>query len=350
MATIDALPLSNRTRARLHEAGIRSLSQLSGLADDDLLRLRGFGHTCLREVRAVLRIFEERDAGMTIPNDTFPKSVPDSLLDTPLASLPISNRARGVFEREQIRTIGQFIALGEERLLRLRNFGETTLEAVNRAIHTAARRVESGDGTDLGSFAVSSLLARDNELKQSIAQIPVAALDLSRRARRACREMGLRTLKDLAGVSANEFLVRRNFGQATLLSIQDEVERFVRDYGSNPLTTFASVIDHLLSRLQQKERRLVELRERRGRSATPRRSGAPARGAAAPRRDRLGARLARSAHADGHRAGHADHRIARVPDRARGLGETATLRGRSGGQRRGSGHPRADGPGRRREP
>lgn len=262
---ISALPFSNRTRARLDEAGIDTVEALLGMSDEQLLALRGFGHTCLREVRSVLRVARSGSGdGVAEPGrDAFPSQVEEPLLSTPLAHLPISNRARGVFERNNIESVADYVELGRTRLLQLRNFGETSLTAVNQAIHAARSALATNEGEAKGIFHHPESLTSDARVERELAQVPVAALDLPRRARRVCQQLGLRTLRDLTRTSSSDLLTLRNFGQATLRRIQSEMDRFLEQFTVGSPDSFASLLDQLLGRLQEKERRLVELREGR---------------------------------------------------------------------------------------
>lgn len=268
--SVEALPLSNRTRSRLMDAGILSVAALRERSDNDLLALRGFGHTCLREVRSLLRTLARgRTAGPIQESDErFPSSLPESLLRSPIQNLSIPNRARRVFEREQIITVGDYISKGPEHLLALRSFGETTFGAVNRAIQASAAAASdpNADGPDGTHAAESAPWMRDvdaltDELDRELERVPVAILDLPRRARRACQELGLRTLRDLAHISSGDLLLRRNFGQATLRRIQVEVDRYRRHHETARPETFSEALAAVLGRLQDKERLLVELRE-----------------------------------------------------------------------------------------
>lgn len=267
---VDSLPLSNRTRSRLLAASITTLDQLMRVSDEELLALRGFGHVCLREVRTILRVVHSPhgtvEADAEPAPEHFPTGIDDPLSNTPIERLPIPNRARRVFQREGIKSVGDYLAAGEAHLLKLRNFGVTSLSAVNRAINAASRSTRR-DASTLRRFQNSEAVTARAELEQELARVPVAALDLPRRARRACQEMGLRTLHDLAQISGDDLLMRRNFGQATLRRIQREVERFLLDHETSRPTGFLGTIEQLLGRLQDKERRLVELRE--GRDGEP---------------------------------------------------------------------------------
>lgn len=263
-ASIESLPLSNRTRARLLEAGVRTADQLADRTDDDLLGIRGFGHTCLREVRTFLRTYrDDAPAPVVAPGDgRFPRRLTDAARELRLDRLPVSNRARGVFQRENLGTVGEYQDRGREEILRLRNFGETTFAAVNRAIHAAARSLE--DGEDADRFQAPETLTSAPVLDDALARLPVAALDLPRRARRACQELGLRTLRDLSNIRSHDLLHRKNFGQATLRRIQTEMDRLLADPSRlGTPDSFDALLDALLSRLQPKERRLIELREGR---------------------------------------------------------------------------------------
>lgn len=255
---VDALPLSNRTKCRLVEAGIETVAELDAKTDAELLALDGFGHTCLREVRSVLRFLGDEATTQQPVSDRFPVDVDEELATTPLAHLPISNRARRVFEREQIVTVRDYLQRGEDHLLHLRNFGETSLRLVNRAIHAAAER-----DTTAPPLPELDKIGDSTALGDALSHVPVSALDLPRRARRVCQELGLRTLRDLARVSGDDLLTRKNFGQATLRRIREEVDHFLALHERGAEVTFVDLLDSLFQRLQSKERQLVELRENR---------------------------------------------------------------------------------------
>lgn len=260
-ARIDSLPLSNRTLRRLEESNIATVRDLAARSDVELLRIPGFGHTCLREVRAVLQVHRASgEAPFTDPAATsFPDfTLPPNILDSRIGDLPIPNRARRVFQRDGIHTVRDFVAAGPERILQLRNFGAVTMHDVNRAIHSAARTLHDGAQFE-PLLQVPRVSERDNG---ALARVSIGSLDLPRRARRACLELGIRTLKDFVGLDMNQLLVRKNFGQATLRRIQSEVERFLEGL-PDPSLGFGGLLNSLFSRLQDKERRLIDLREGR---------------------------------------------------------------------------------------
>jgi DNA-directed RNA polymerase alpha subunit len=262
-AAIESLPLSNRTLCRLRDAGIATIGQLAERSDEQLLALDGFGHTCLGEVRAALRVLEVagRDPLLDPDDESFPTDVSAALHATRLGDLPIPNRARSVFRREGIATVGEFLARGPQGALALKNFGAVTLANVNRAIRAADHAVRDGERLEpllrVPRIGGGGAAVEDGEL----GRIPLSQLDLPRRARRVCTELGIRTLRDLAALERDALLVRRNLGQATLRRIQREVERFLAQCQEPEKPGFAGTLESLLARLQPKERRLIELRE-----------------------------------------------------------------------------------------
>ncbi len=257
---IDSLPLSNRTLRRLQEGGIALVGDLIARSDEDLLRVPGFGHTCLREVRAVLQVYRASGTDCLVDDSSaaFPRDLPDSIKDLRLVDLPIPNRARSIFQREHILTVRDYMKIGPETILAYKNFGAVTLADVNRAIHAAASAL--GEKNRLTPLLQVPRMQGEASDDADLSRVSIAALDLPRRARRACVELGIRTLRDFAGLDMNALLVRKNFGQATLRRIQREVERFLA-LPADSRSGFDGVLATLLARLQDKERRLVELRE-----------------------------------------------------------------------------------------
>ncbi len=78
-------------------------------------------------------------------------------LDTPIASLNLSVRARNCLDSENIRTVRQLVKMSEQDLLELRNFGQTSLKEVKKrlgekglALAGSAIYIDDGEDDDDG--------------------------------------------------------------------------------------------------------------------------------------------------------------------------------------------------------
>jgi len=140
---ISDFELSVRSRNCLAKMNIQSLGDLMQRTEAELLSYKNFGETSLQEIKDILtakglRLGMRRDEvvvpGNDEPTPTLP-DVPEDMADnanlgTPIADLDLSIRASKCMVTLGVQTVGDLLRYTEEDLLRMKNFGETSLEEI----------------------------------------------------------------------------------------------------------------------------------------------------------------------------------------------------------------------------
>jgi len=141
--------LSVRSRNCLIKMNIRTLGDLIRHTEQELLSYKNFGETSLQEIKDILAS-KGLYLGMAAEAvDAVEASVTGGLLAAPrfesaparasgvkvrLADLEFSARSHKVLKRLGLETLGDLSKLTEEKLLACKNFGETSLAEVTRAL------------------------------------------------------------------------------------------------------------------------------------------------------------------------------------------------------------------------
>ena len=142
--------------------GIEYVRELVRYSKLDLLRIKNFGKTSLREVVPVIHSLGLR-LGMnevdiahfeankdmkgepSKPNDGY------SPLDIKLTEFDFSIRTRNCFEREKINDVRSLVRYSARKLLRVKNFGKKSLREVTEVLGRLGLRLGMGDA-DIGYF------------------------------------------------------------------------------------------------------------------------------------------------------------------------------------------------------
>ena len=137
---ISTLHLSARAFNALDGAGIRRVSDLLPLSDEELLSILNLGQTSLDEIHGALLPFKEPDTLGEMCG------ISDSLLEyigeyRVSSLLDLSVRARHCLSSAGIRTVRELLTWTGEELLHLRNFGTDSLSSVRRVL----QRLANGD-------------------------------------------------------------------------------------------------------------------------------------------------------------------------------------------------------------
>jgi DNA-directed RNA polymerase subunit alpha len=115
--------------------GIRSLGDLIKRSEQELLAYKNFGETSLNEIREMLA-----SKGLSLgqplgqAKDGAGKDAQSELLSRSIDTLQLSVRARKCMDRLGIRTLEQLVQKSETELLGERNFGQTSLDEVNKQL------------------------------------------------------------------------------------------------------------------------------------------------------------------------------------------------------------------------
>ncbi|MGL4555612.1 MAG: DNA-directed RNA polymerase subunit alpha C-terminal domain-containing protein [Gemmataceae bacterium] len=132
--------LSVRARNCLKKMNIRTLGDLTRVTEQTLLASKNFGETSLHEIKEVMAARGLR-LGQSIQGDpstieprfrpTSPVSAEEeAVLNTPVAELNLSVRARKCMNKLGIMTLGDLTQRSQQELLEAKNFGQTSLQEV----------------------------------------------------------------------------------------------------------------------------------------------------------------------------------------------------------------------------
>jgi DNA-directed RNA polymerase subunit alpha len=141
---ISDFELSVRSRNCLAKMNIVTLGDLIQRTEVELLSYKNFGETSLQEIKDILGskglrlgmrreevlASAEPDVGITLPD--VPAEVPDqdAMLHTPISDLDLSVRSGKCMAQLDIQTIGELVQLSETALMRVKNFGVTSLHEI----------------------------------------------------------------------------------------------------------------------------------------------------------------------------------------------------------------------------
>jgi len=132
--------LSVRARNCLKKMNIRTLGDLTRVSEQTLLASKNFGETSLTEIKEMMASCGLR-LGQSIQGELVPGEVrfrpttpvsaeQEALLNTPVADLNLSVRARKCMTKLGIVTLGELTQRTERELLEAKNFGQTSLQEV----------------------------------------------------------------------------------------------------------------------------------------------------------------------------------------------------------------------------
>ncbi len=133
--------LSVRSRNCLRHMDIRTLGDLLRTTEAELLSYKNFGETSLNEIKAML---EQKglQLGQTL-HKAEPPAFPEPLsttndgsinLQASVANLELSIRSRKALQRLGVATLGQLVQHSEAELMSIKNFGQTSLAEIKRAL------------------------------------------------------------------------------------------------------------------------------------------------------------------------------------------------------------------------
>lgn len=148
--SIDQLSLSGRTSDILKQNGVQTITDLLSLQREDLLRITGFTHDAMAEVRALVQTYllplaqqyTMVEVGKAIREIKQTKSSQTNVISTPgisqskvslntsLEALSLSTRARHALMRAGIETVADLLKTSEFEIQRIWNVGTQTLEEI----------------------------------------------------------------------------------------------------------------------------------------------------------------------------------------------------------------------------
>jgi len=221
---VTHLDLSNRTLHALSRGGIHTIGQLAVQSDIDLLVIRHFGVTSLREVRsALLSLPSEIPIESTLPPEmesTVPEKgelliaefpglykVLSEIQDFPIRFLNLSIRTMNALWRANIYTLGELLLIYKPNLFEIRNMGAKAIKEIETVLQS------------INIAEVQQFVVKLREQGKTPANLPLTCLGLPNsvpyRKLRAC---GIEHLEHLCNYTVAD-LQSRGFQRADIASI-----------------------------------------------------------------------------------------------------------------------------------
>ena len=133
--------LSVRSRNCLRQMNIRTLGDLLKTTEAELLSYKNFGETSLSEIQAMLEQKGLRLGQVLQPTEqpvledgVSATGAPSTDLQIPIANLELSVRSRKALQRLGVTTLGELAQHSEAELMAIKNFGQTSLNEIKRAL------------------------------------------------------------------------------------------------------------------------------------------------------------------------------------------------------------------------
>ncbi|MBQ9874520.1 MAG: tetratricopeptide repeat protein [Thermoguttaceae bacterium] len=143
-------------------------------------------------------------------------------LQKKISEIELSQRSRNCLAAMGVETLGDLCSHTEQDLLRMPNFGDTSLNEIKQ--HLATFDLKLGMQTAGAPAAVSPVADEDvpPEMRRLLA-LPVGDLELSVRARKCMTRLGIKSIGELIKKTADELLSCKNFGVTSLNEINEKL-------------------------------------------------------------------------------------------------------------------------------
>lgn len=138
---VSDFELSVRSRNCLRQMNVRTLRDLLNIGEAELLSYKNFGETSLNEIKAML---DQKGLGLGQLTQSIEKTIssmtdamPDDTsihMKRPISELELSVRSRKALQRLGVFTMGELIFHSEHELMKIKNFGETSLIEINKQL------------------------------------------------------------------------------------------------------------------------------------------------------------------------------------------------------------------------
>jgi DNA-directed RNA polymerase subunit alpha len=150
----------------------------------------------------------------------------NKILLIPVTDFELSVRSRNCLSRMNIRTLGDLIQKTEADLLSYKNFGETSLAEIKRML--ASKNLYLGMAKDMQNQELREKQKRKiiDTTNTELLQKSIDDLELSVRASKCLRKMGVNVFGDLIKLSDATLLKMRNFGQTSLNEIKQKLATY----------------------------------------------------------------------------------------------------------------------------
>lgn len=229
MTNIDVLDLPRFVERCLHKHMFDTVEALAATSDAELCLIPDLDPEAVKEIRHKLNRYI---AQHTLSDDT------------PLSLVKLSKRTYNALRRSGVDRVEHLVAMSDEDLMRIRNFGEKSLAEVHEKltayvdIHGPLNPGQSHYDSD--SYCSPQQddepecemvrLSAEEILATLPAQQPVERLGLPARAYNALKEAAIDTVERLVLMNEEELLDVRNIGDKSLKDIQRKLEAYLEHH------------------------------------------------------------------------------------------------------------------------
>jgi DNA-directed RNA polymerase subunit alpha len=143
------------------------------------------------------------------------------LLGVSVSDFELTNRARGVLQQMDIKTLGDLANISEQELMSAKNFGVPSLIEI--------REMMALKGLSIGMFAKEEILPEKEEedfKETGDWDEPIDKLDLTVRARKCLSRLNIQTIGELKRKTGDELMKCKNFGITSLNEIRERLAVF----------------------------------------------------------------------------------------------------------------------------
>ena len=145
----------------------------------------------------------------------------NQVLEIPISDFELSVRSRNCLRKMNIRYLGDLMRVTESELLAYKNFGETSLQEIKailsqKSLHLG--QLLEDRGGDVDGDGESGEPDSDSLLHASVDELTVSV-----RARKCLQRLNINIIGDLVQCTEAELLGCKNFGQTSLVEIQQRL-------------------------------------------------------------------------------------------------------------------------------
>lgn len=149
------------------------------------------------------------------------------VLNIPVENFELSVRSRSCLDRLDIKKLGDLVRVGKEDLLGAKNFGETSLEEIERLLNEnglSLGEALEGDTDRLQAVqdAIATVFGADEEEDETLS-MPVEVLNLATRSRGCIEHLKVGTVGDLIRHTEEDLLGSPNFGRKSLGEVKQKL-------------------------------------------------------------------------------------------------------------------------------
>ena len=147
------------------------------------------------------------------------------VMEVPITDFELSVRSRNCLKRMNLKTLGDLTRVTQQQLLASKNFGETSLDEIEKIMVQKSLRI--GQSIETGQQMEQRYRPQSNLSPEEQAMMgkPVSELNLSVRARKCMNRLNIATLGDLCSRSQDELLEAKNFGVTSLTEVREKLTK-----------------------------------------------------------------------------------------------------------------------------